>query len=64
MGNLCGKLKKGETTRKCSKPDGSMFRYDSSSYSQNFDDGRRENNSVVSVSNAPPPQSQNLRERS
>ncbi|KAL0711548.1 hypothetical protein Bca4012_018526 [Brassica carinata] len=50
MGNMCGKLKYGNSTSKCSARDRSMFRYDPSSYSLNFDDERRENSVEVNVS--------------
>lgn len=65
MGNLFGKLKCGSSKR--SARDGSMFRYDPSSYSQNFDDGRKDNNVEVSVSEGslrfPGPRSNNLPEK-
>lgn len=49
MGNICGKLKGG--SKKCSTRNGSMFRYDYLSYSQNFDDGRREDNVEIFAPN-------------
>ncbi|CAF2124445.1 unnamed protein product [Brassica rapa] len=68
MGNMCGKLEDGNNTSKHSARDGNMFRYDPSSYSLNFDDGRRENNVKVNMpggfsSKISTPQSKNLLER-
>lgn len=68
MGNLCGKPKCGSSTSKRSARDGSMFRYDPSSYSLNFDDGRRETNVNFTMAHGSStrvqhPQSRNLPER-
>lgn len=65
---MCGKLKDRNSTSKRSARDGSMFRYDPSSYLLNFDDERRENNVEVNVtggftSRISTPQSKILQER-
>lgn len=70
MGNMCGKLEKRNSTSKHSATarHGSIFRYDPSSYSLNFDNGKQENNVKVNMcggfsSRISTPQSKNLLEK-